>query len=220
MDSFWGFINHHLFTVLLSSRSPKRSSMHQRLEHGANLFGSWPTGGPRPTLPINYLVMWGLWVIKVLANLLLACRYVFKGLHHSTWRVLSFWPPTVGCWLIEKFVWIILEFAYFSSKPTDLSSIPNNLAQNSKFLTVFQHVSCKSRVLICNINTPMLDCSIGLWLFLTKPGFLYAAPVLEERVLSLHWTTYKSKLLLNLKLTSISVWLGWEREDLKWSRLR
>ena len=83
-------------------------------------------------------------------------RGVFKGPYHSTSRVLNFWIPTVGCWIIEEFVCYTLIFAaYFSYKQTDLSSFQDNLAQNPKFVTDNRHCSQKGRALISNINTPL-----------------------------------------------------------------
>ena len=52
-----------------------------------------------------------------------------------------------------------LKSACFSSKQTDFSSIQDNLAQNPKFLPDNRHGSNQSRVLICNMNTP-LACAI------------------------------------------------------------
>ena len=42
-----------------------------------------------------------------------------------------------------------------------LHSIQYNLVRNPKFLTDNRHGSCKSRVLICNINTPLLYSEIA-----------------------------------------------------------
>ena len=44
---------------------------------------------------------------------------------------------------------------FFLSKQTDLSSDQGNLARNLKFLIDNLHVSRISRLLMCNINTPL-----------------------------------------------------------------
>ena len=68
---------------------------------------------------------------------------------------------------IEGFVCFTLWFAWFSSKQLNLSSIKDNMAQNSKFLT--DNHSHKSRVLFCNINTPLHTFRIGnQWKTATK----------------------------------------------------
>ena len=68
---------------------------------------------------------------------------------------------------IEGFACFTLRFAWFSSKQFNLSSIKDNMAQNSKFLT--DNHSHKSRVLFCNMNTPLHTCRIGdQWKTVTK----------------------------------------------------
>ena len=97
----------------------------------------------------------------------------------STCRVLNLWPRTVGCWIIEEFVCYTLKFANFSQKQTDLSSIHDKLARNPKFLTDNIHGSLKSRVLICNTNTPLSlgnssMCADSIFFFTSSPAKIWA----------------------------------------------
>ena len=69
---------------------------------------------------------------------------VFKGPYHSSFRVLNFLLPEVGCRIVEEFLCHTLNFAYLSSKQTDLSSIQENLPQtqhdlHTKQATNLQH---------------------------------------------------------------------------------
>ena len=73
-------------------------------------------------------------------------------------QALNSWLPTEGWCKVEEFVCYTLKFASFSSKPTDLSSIPDYLVPSAKFSTDNWYGFRKGRVLICNINTPLPLC--------------------------------------------------------------
>ena len=92
-----------------------------------------------------------LWIIY-------SYRGVFKGPYHFSCRVLNFRLPTVGCWKLKNLYCVTQNVAYFLSKQTDSLSIQDNFVQNPKFLTGNWHESCKSRVVICNMNTTLYSC--------------------------------------------------------------
>ena len=71
-------------------------------------------------------------------------RGVFQGPYHSTCRVLNNWR-----------ICYALKFAHFSPKMTDLSFLQDKLAKDPKFLTDNRLGYRKSRVLMCNIKTPL-----------------------------------------------------------------
>ena len=87
-------------------------------------------------------------------------RGIFKGPYHSTCGVVNFWLPTVGCWIIEEFLCYTLKFALFVIKTNRFVFYSRLFGANPKILTDNRHDSRKSRVLICNINTP-LHCTVG-----------------------------------------------------------
>ena len=71
------------------------------------------------------------------------------------------------------------KICYFSQKQTDFSSIHDKLAKNPKFLTDNLHGSRKSRVLICNTNTPLSLCNSSMcadsiFFFTSSPAKIWA----------------------------------------------
>ena len=60
-----------------------------------------------------------------------------------------------GADIIKGSVCFAVKFAYFSSNQIEFSSVQDSLTRHPKFLTDNQHGSSKSRVLVCNINTPL-----------------------------------------------------------------
>ena len=92
-----------------------------------------------------YLIDWKCWKIDIIIMLIIRLSKVPSGdigsaslcltgnaantLSVGCCILASFWPPTIGSWIIKEFVCYTLKFAYFLlSKQTDLSSIHYNLA--------------------------------------------------------------------------------------------
>ena len=75
-------------------------------------------------------------------------RGVFRYPYYPSSRVLNFWLPIVGCWKFKNLYILPKNFHVFRLNRQNLSFILGNLTDN-------QCGSRKSRVLICNINTPL-----------------------------------------------------------------
>ena len=80
-------------------------------------------------------------------------RGVFKGPYNSTCRVLNFWFPTVGCWIIEKFVFLPQNLLVFHQNGQICLPFRIKHKTPSCWLAIdMVLISLKSRVLICSIK--------------------------------------------------------------------
>ena len=121
----------------------------------------------------------------------LTCKDVFEGPDLSTCRVVNFWLPTVGYWVIEEFVCCTLKFAYFLSKQNPMRLFDN------------RHDSCKSLALNlhhkyapCVTSTALMCIKIlqDLWTFpelkifyTNKECYIIVAAALKLNGLQLFW---------------------------------